>query len=74
MPPRAASALKVRHLTEDELAERLGITPEAVKRWRKQGRGPDYLKGDGDKSTVRYPVAWIEEWENSHRVRLASTA
>lgn len=73
MPPRAAAA-KVRHLTEDELAERLGLTVAAVQQWRRKGIGPDYLKGEGDslRSTVRYPVAWIEEWENSRRVRMTA--
>ena len=74
MPPRAAAPAKVRHLTEEELAERLGLTVAAIKRWRKEDRGPDYLKGDGAEraSTVRYPVAWVEEWENSRRVRMTA--
>lgn len=74
MPPRATAPAKVKHLTEDELAERLGLTVAAVKKWRREDRGPDYLKGEGEErtATVRYPVAWVEEWENSRRVRMTA--
>lgn len=71
MPPRAA----VRHLTPEELAERLGATVTQLRDWRSAGRGPAYIRGDsdGDKAYIGYPVAEVEAWESSHLVRPAGT-
>jgi predicted DNA-binding transcriptional regulator AlpA len=74
MPPRTAAPAKVRYLTDVELAERLGLTAEAVRAWRKQGKGPDYLKVEGTKGTVRYPETWVDEWAESCRQRQRATA
>lgn len=74
MPPRTAAPAKVRYLTEAELAERLGVTASAVSAWRKQGKGPDYLKVEGRMGTVRYPETWVDEWAESHRQRMGATA
>jgi hypothetical protein len=78
MPPRTAGkAGKVRHLTPADLSERLGGIPVATLRdWRGDGRGPDYIRGEssGDKATILYPENWVEEWEESRRVRHAQPA
>lgn len=71
MPPRAA-APRGKWLTEDEAAEKTGFTVAALKKWRKQGTGPDYFKGDGRAGGVRYPESWIDEWAESHRVRMTA--
>ena len=55
-PPRT------RHLTTDELAERLGLPAETVKRWRKTGDGPKFLPVG---KHVRYRLADVEAWEKS---------
>ena len=55
----------VRHLTTEELAERLGIPAETVKRWRKVGDGPPYLHVG---KHVRYRLADVEAWERSRLV------
>jgi hypothetical protein len=71
MPPRTA----VRHLTEAELAERWGMTPQAIAAKRKNGDDmPPHLElaKSATKATRRYPLAWVEEWELSHRVVPAS--
>lgn len=60
----------VRHLTTEELADRLRIDPETVRDWRKDGRGPAYIK-DGQKF-VRYPLAAVEAWEKSRLVEPAA--
>lgn len=65
-PPKA-----VRHLTTEELAERLDLEPQTVRDWRKQGRGPAYIK-DGEKF-VRYPVAEVEAWEKSRLVTTSAS-
>lgn len=70
MPPRTAAPLG-RCLTDVEAAGRLGLTPDALRAWRKQKRGPDYIKGEGRAGTVRYPESWIDEWLESRRQRMA---
>lgn len=77
MPPRTAvrAAEKVKHLTEAELADRLRLSPQAVAKLRKSGKGPAYLPitESATNGTIRYPEAWVVEWENSRRVPAAST-
>ena len=74
MPPRAVVLPKQKYLTDVELAERLGVSAEAVRAWRRQGKGPDYLKIEGRAGTVRYPETWVDEWAESRRKRMADTA
>ena len=43
-------------LTPRQVADRFGLTPAQLKRLRRHGRGPSYVRLDGDR--VRYsPVA-----------------
>jgi len=52
------------NLTTRELADRIGVSPELVKIWRKRGTGPRWMKlGDAQNSPVRYPIAEVERWE-----------
>lgn len=58
----------VRHLTEDEFAERIGVAVITVRKWRSQGKGPKFLKtgtAPGSTAPVRYRLADIEAWEQS---------
>lgn len=64
MPPR------VRHLTSEELAERLSCDTQTLSDWRRDGRGPAWIQ-DGHKF-VRYRVADVEAWEKS-RLRVPAT-
>lgn len=48
------------HLTTNELAKRLRLSPGTLNNWRVTGQGPRFLKV-GRK--VLYPVAEIEAWE-----------
>lgn len=52
----------VKHLTTEELAERLGIEPRTADDWRVDGRGPKFIRFG---RTVRYRVADVEAWEKS---------
>lgn len=68
----------VKHLTEEELADRWGVEPVVVARKRKSGTGPKYLlvtKGR-TKQTIRYRLADVEAYEESLAVdpRAAFTA
>jgi excisionase family DNA binding protein len=62
-PPKA-----VRHLSKEELSERLGVPVETLKRWRRTGHGPAFIRAG---KHVRYRVADVEAWE---KTRLVTTA
>lgn len=49
-----------RVLTENELANRWGISPKTLQRWRTEGRGPYYMKLS---KRVTYPLDVIIEFE-----------
>jgi predicted site-specific integrase-resolvase len=53
------------HLTEKELARRLGMSIRTLQRWRWTGRGPAFLKLGG---RVVYPLTDIESWEATCRI------
>lgn len=72
---RTATAPAVKHLTEAEFAQRVGIGIATVRIWRKNGTGPDYLKlsDSATSGTIRYRLADIEAWETA-RLRQSATA
>jgi predicted DNA-binding transcriptional regulator AlpA len=49
-----------RVLTETELANRWGISPKTLQRWRTEGRGPHYMKLS---KRVTYPLDVVTEYE-----------
>lgn len=49
-----------RVLTENELANRWGISPKTLQRWRTEGRGPHYMKLS---KRVVYPLDVIIKFE-----------
>jgi len=49
-----------RVLNENELAQRWGVSPKTLQRWRSEGRGPRYLKLS---KRVGYPVESVIEFE-----------
>lgn len=51
-----------RVLNENELAQRWGISPKTLQRWRTEGRGPRYLKLS---KRVSYPLESIFDFERS---------
>ncbi len=50
-----------RVLSENELAQRWGVSPKTLQRWRSEGRGPHYLKLS---KRVTYPLETITEYEH----------
>ena len=50
------------NLNENELAERWGISPKTLQRWRSEGRGPRYLKLS---KRVTYPLEEIQTFESN---------
>lgn len=59
------STAKVRHLTTDELADRLGIPANALKKWRAINDGPPYIRVG---KYVRYRERDVEAWEKTRLV------
>lgn len=53
MPP--TSSTPTLFLTTREVAQRLGVSPSTLSRWRKQGIGPDFVMFSS--RTVRYSPA-----------------
>ncbi|WP_240127002.1 helix-turn-helix transcriptional regulator [Thermomonas alba] len=51
-----------RVLNENELAQRWGLSPKTLQRWRSEGRGPRYLKLS---KRVSYPLESVIEFERS---------
>lgn len=52
--------MKITHLTNEQLAERLHLHPNTLVAWRIRGVGPRFIKA-GKK--VLYPIPEIEKWE-----------
>lgn len=52
------------NLSENELAQRWGISPKTLQRWRSENRGPSYLKLS---KRVTYPVEDILAFEHKQK-------
>ena len=59
--PAQAAPHERRVLSETELANRWGVSPKTLQRWRTEGRGPKYLKLS---KRVTYPLEAIAEYEH----------
>jgi len=51
------------------IAERMGVSPVTVKRWRAIGWGPPWIRLRGERGEIRYPESEYEKWvaENLNR-------
>jgi predicted DNA-binding transcriptional regulator AlpA len=56
--------MTILNLTENELAERWGVSPKTLQRWRSERRGPSYLKLS---KRVTYPIEDILAFERSQK-------
>lgn len=64
-PQQAIAAMppaERRVLNENELAQRWGVSPKTLQRWRSEGRGPRYLKLS---KRVGYPLDALIEFERN---------
>lgn len=61
-------------LSNVEAAARLGVSPNTLKLWRHQGKGPPFTKNDPDapQSGVSYDPADIDAWKAARK--FASTS
>ena len=56
--------MEVVMLSETELANRWGVSPKSLQRWRIEKRGPAYLKFS---KSVRYSIEDVLTYERDHR-------
>jgi predicted site-specific integrase-resolvase len=52
--------MSIRHLNQNQLAERWNVSPRTLERWRWLGQGPVYLKLGG---RVSYRLEDVEKFE-----------
>ena len=64
MPPQQPTLQPLRHLNQVQLAQRWGISPRTLERWRWLGIGPAYLKLVG---TVAYRMEDVQAYEKAQR-------
>jgi hypothetical protein len=55
--------MSMRHLDQNQLAERWNVSPRTLERWRWLGAGPVYLKLGG---RVSYRLEDVEHYEGTH--------
>lgn len=53
------------YLTATQLAQRWGIHPTTLARWRESGKGPAYFRTPG---FVLYPLAEVEQYEKANTI------
>jgi len=56
-------------ISEKQLSELLSIKEATLRTWRARGRGPQFIKAEGKKGSVRYPLHAIQEWYSSSKIR-----
>ena len=52
--------LEIRHLSQEQLARRLGVSQRTLEGWRYRGKGPAYLRLEG---RIAYRVTDVERFE-----------
>ena len=57
-------------MNEKQVAEFLGVTVSALRRWRFEGRGPGFFRLEG--RLVRYRQKDVEGWLSAQAVRGAA--
>jgi len=57
---QAAKGEPVRHLSQKQLALRLGLSERTIEGWRYRCKGPDYLRLEG---RIAYRLADVERFE-----------
>lgn len=62
-------------LNNEEAAAAIGITPNTLKLWRHQGKGPRYIKlGKAKQAGVVYDHADVEAWKAQRKFASTSAA
>src|SRR4051812_26118022 len=61
-----------RLLTSREFAAFIGVHPATPKKWRHQGRGPEFVKlttGAMTTGAIRYEMGAVESWLAARRIK-----
>ncbi len=53
------------YLTTAQLAKRWSMSPNTLRNWRQNAKGPRYFKPSGRHGNALYKIDDIEEWERS---------
>ena len=54
-------------LSTSETAERLGLRPQTLRKWRLLGKGPRYIRlGASPQARVSYSLEAVQEWIDDH--------
>ena len=51
-----------RYLTEKETSGRIAVSKSALRKWRREGLGPPFVKLG---RMIRYPIGELERWMNN---------
>ena len=54
--------LRTQALTDLEAAEKCGLRPATLRKWRRQGRGPKWYRYG---RAIRYLLSDLEEWQKT---------
>jgi predicted DNA-binding transcriptional regulator AlpA len=57
--------IKALYLTEKKTSDRIAVSKSALRKWRREGLGPPYVKLG---RMIRYPLADLKKWLNN-RIR-----
>jgi len=60
-----AKSIAPTSLTEEDAAHYVAYTPSALRKWRKKGSGPAYIRHG---RSIRYRVRDLDDWLDGHRV------
>lgn len=52
-------------MSESDLAQMLDVTTRTIRRWRREGTGPIYIKPSD--RVIRYHERDVDRWINEHR-------
>ncbi len=55
-------------VSERHAAELCGLSHDTLRRYRRQGRGPRYVRVGGPNGPVRIRIADLDDWLNSQAV------
>ena len=60
-------------LSTSQTAERLGVRPQTLRKWRLLGKGPRYVRlGASPQARVGYSFEAVQEWIEAHTFRSTS--
>jgi hypothetical protein len=57
------------YFKEKDIAQILGISAATIRTWRNRGSGPSYIKCEGKKGSVLYPIIDFNQWLEDRKRR-----